>query len=451
MSDIENDDAPSQDASPEPGEVKPAPKPRRARRAPAGPSETDGGADAAAPEQDLGSPDGTTAGASDSQAARNGAVEATADTAKLPVEDVPIAVEDARAARAALAAEVEEIEVEIRNRAGGSSGPGDIAVGLLRLIRENIESGVNQSIEPIARQVRENLSSDYLDPDFWRGIGMVLQYQIDEARGFIQRRMRGEYSTDAYGMDQEIVDIVRPFTTFLYRTWWRVTAEGLDNVPGDGRVMLIANHAGSVVPWDGAMIATALLEEHPSSRMVRVLHQSWVSTTPVLAPTLATLGQVPARQDNALRLLEDDQVVCAFPEGVQGPVKPIWQRYRLASFGKGEFVGAALRTGAPIVPVAVIGAEETYPLVGNFGGLARLLGLPYLPITPFFPWLGPIGAIPLPSKWTIVFHEPVETSAYGPEAADDAALVQQLSEQIRDTIQITLNQKVRERKSVFTG
>ncbi len=319
-----------------------------------------------------------------------------------------------------------------------------------KLIAENLE----RMAPPQARMALELLHrseidvQDYLSPDFWRGIGMLLAYQVKEQTAFIQRRLRGEYQTDPYGMDRELIEIVRPFLLFMYRTWWRIGAEGVEHVPGDGRALLVSNHSG-VLPWDGAMIATAVYEEHPSARIVRNLFLHWFSTLPIIAPTLASVGQVPAIPENAVRLLEDDELVCVFPEGIKGIGKLFRDRYRLARFGRGGFVQTALRTGAPLQPVAVVGAEEIYPLLGNAEPIAKLFGLPFFPITPFFPWFGVLGVIPLPTRWSITFCPPIPTTDYGPEAADDPLTVFMLTEQVRGVIQQTIDAKLQERTSIF--
>ena len=147
------------------------------------------------------------------------------------------------------------------------------------------------------------------------------------------------------------------------------------------------------------------------------------------------VGGVPASPHNATRLLEPDQLVMVFPEGARGPASRSRERYRLQRFGRGGFVEIALRTGSPIVPVAVVGSEEIYPKLGERQTLARAVGAPFVPITPTFPWLGPLGLLPLPSRWRIEFCEPIDICALPPEAADDRALVFDLSEQVRETIQ----------------
>jgi 1-acyl-sn-glycerol-3-phosphate acyltransferase len=278
---------------------------------------------------------------------------------------------------------------------------------------------------------------------------MVLQYQIEETSALIRRRLRGEYTVDDFGMDQELIEVVRPFFAFMYRSWWRVTSTGLEHVPGAGRALFVANHAG-VLPWDSAMIATAVLEEHSDPRVVRALYPPVAGSLPGAARVLNAFGQAPDTVENATQLLDDDQLVCVFPEGVQGLDKLFWNRYKLGRFRRSGSVGLAIRTGAPIVPVAVVGSEETYPMLADVRPLANLLRLPYFPVTPLFPWLGPLGLVPLPTKWAIAFGEPIPTADHGPDAADDAQLVARLCAQVRDQIQSLIDQQLAARKSVFS-
>lgn len=347
-----------------------------------------------------------------------------------------------------------EVELEVRNRAERSTGSeadlGTIAAGMLQLVGDNLRQMTDQQAERVTEMLRGIDLKDYLDPAFWQGIGMVLKYQIDEQAGMVQRRLSGQYSTDPYGMDRETIEMVRPFLRFMYRTWWRISAEGLEHVPADGRALLVANHSG-VLPWDGAMIAVAVADEHPAQneRILRSLHLHWFSTLPFVAPALAAMGQVPGLPENAVRLLENDELVCVFPEGLKGVGKLYRDRYKLARFGRGGFVQVALRARAPIVPVAVVGAEEIYPMLANAEPVAKMLGMPYFPLTPFFPWLGPLGVIPLPTHWSITFCEPIRTDEYDPEAADDPLTVLGLSEMVRERIQDTIDAKLAGRKSVF--
>jgi 1-acyl-sn-glycerol-3-phosphate acyltransferase len=282
----------------------------------------------------------------------------------------------------------------------------------------------------------------------WRSTATILGYQLREHVAFVARRLQGDYYTDPYGMDRELIEGVRPFFRFLQRRWWRITTEGLEHVPQQGRALLVANHSG-VLPWDGAMIATTMLEDHPGGRMVRNLYLDWFNTLPFVAPVFASLGQVAGFPENAVRLLEADELVCTFPEGLKGVGKTFAHRYKLARFGRGGFAQAALRAGAPIIPVAVVGAEEIYPMFTNVKPIARLFGLPFFPLTPLFPWLGPLGMIPLPTRWSITFAPPIATAACGPHAADDPLVVFDLTEQVRSTIQATIDRKLAERTSIF--
>jgi 1-acyl-sn-glycerol-3-phosphate acyltransferase len=186
------------------------------------------------------------------------------------------------------------------------------------------------------------------------------------------------------------------------------------------------------------MISVALLREHPLPRHPRFLVLNWAFDLPWVSVLIRKVGGVVASPYNALRLLEQDHLVAVFPEGVKGTGKPYGERYRLQRFGRGGFVEIALRAGAPIVPVAVVGSEEIYPKLADVPALARLIGAPFFPVTPTFPWLGPLGAIPLPSRWRIEFCPPIETAPYGPEAAADRRVVLELTERVRDAVQQAL-------------
>ncbi len=265
----------------------------------------------------------------------------------------------------------------------------------------------------------------------------------------IVRRLTGEYHEDEWGFDEEFTEAVFPLFEFLYSTWWRVQVEGAANVPGHGRALLVANHSGTIFPFDGAMIATAIQKEHPLPRWLRAMVLNWAFDLPFVSYVLRRLGGVAANPSNLMRLLEEDQPVMVFPEGQKGFGKSFADRYRLQRFGRGGFVEVALETGAPIVPVAVVGAEEIYPKLGESKPLARLLGSPYVPITPTFPWLGPLGLLPLPSRWRIEFLEPIDLSAYGPGSSEDRSLVFDLSEQVRSQIQEALYRGLVERGPAF--
>jgi 1-acyl-sn-glycerol-3-phosphate acyltransferase len=272
-----------------------------------------------------------------------------------------------------------------------------------------------------------------------------------EVRAALDRalqRAAGEYVEDDWGFDEEFAQALRPFLDFLYERWWRVDTVGVRNVPSAGRAMLVSNHAG-ILPWDGTMISLAIQREHPQPRYPRFLVLDWAFQLPYVSVAMRKLGGVVASPYNALRLLEQDELVAVFPEGLKGAGKPFKERYRLQRFGRGGFVELALRTGSPIVPVAVVGSEEIYPKLGEAPGIARLLGAPYFPLTPTFPWLGGLGTVPLPSKWRIEFGEPIETARFGPDAAEDRSFVFELSEQVREAIQNKVYENLVARGSAF--
>ena len=263
------------------------------------------------------------------------------------------------------------------------------------------------------------------------------------------RRMRGDYHEDAWGFDEEFAEAAYPFFEFLYDVWWRVEATGVENVPAHGRGMLVANHAGSLFPFDASMITGAIMKRHPLPRWPRFMVLDWAFQLPFLSGFMRKVGGVPASPYNATGILESDGLMMVFPEGVKGTGKPFAERYRLQRFGRGGFVEIALRTGSPIIPVAVVGSEEIYPKIADSQALAKLFGAPFVPITPTFPWLGLLGLVPLPSKWRIEFCDPIDVSDLGPEAAEDRRLVFELSEQVRETIQQKIYENLVKRGSAF--
>lgn len=272
---------------------------------------------------------------------------------------------------------------------------------------------------------------------------------LARGRDLLDRCLTEDHSTDEFGFDPELTDemLLAPFRS-LYEKYFRVEVEGLENVPSSGGALVVANHSGTL-PLDALMLQVALRDHHPANRALRLLAADLVFDLPVLRVLARKAGHTAAGTDNALRLLERGELVGVMPEGYKGLGKPFNERYRLRRFGRGGFASVALRTGTPIVPCSIVGAEEIYPMVADFRPLAKLLRLPYFPITPTFPLLGPLGAVPLPSKWTIRFGEPVPTDHYSAEVLDDPMFVHKLSDEVRDTIQHTLSEMVRTRGPVF--
>jgi 1-acyl-sn-glycerol-3-phosphate acyltransferase len=264
---------------------------------------------------------------------------------------------------------------------------------------------------------------------------------------FLRRRLTGDYTVDEFGFDPEITQ--RFFLTALRpiaQKWFRIEVRGIENLPADGGALVVSNHSGTV-PLDGLMTGVTI-HDH-TGRYLRPLGADLVFKLPVVGELARKGGATLACNEDAERMLRGGELVGVWPEGFKGIGKPFAERYKLQRFGRGGFVAAAMRTGVPIIPTSVVGAEEIYPLVGNIPSLARLLGLPYIPITPLFPLLGPLGLVPLPSKWLIEFGEPIRTDSYDVGAADDPMLVFNVTDQVRETIQQTLYTLLKQRSSVF--
>jgi 1-acyl-sn-glycerol-3-phosphate acyltransferase len=280
-------------------------------------------------------------------------------------------------------------------------------------------------------------------------IGPVDAQRIQDAIAFLGRRLTGQYEIDEFGFDPELTEtLVAPLFRPLHRAYWRVEWRGLENLPAEGSALLVGNHSGTL-PVDALVLKFGLLDMHPAHRHVRLLAADLVFRLPILGALARKTGSTLACDEDAIRLLDSGEVVGVFPEGYKGVGKGYKNRYRLQRFGRGGFVEIALRTGAPIIPVAIVGSEEIYPMIGNWKLAARIGGFPYFPITPFFPWLGPLGAIPLPSKWIIRLGEPIDTTQFGKDAWKDAMLVFELTDRVRDEVQQMLYKNLMERRSVF--
>ena len=287
------------------------------------------------------------------------------------------------------------------------------------------------------------------EPEPQRNTESSWETKVAKGLAFLRRRVTGDYHVDDFGFDAELTDSVlmaplRP----LYKNWFRVDVVGLENVPDVGGALVVANHSGTIA-LDAVMTQLALLDEHPKHRHLRMLGANLVFATPFVGEIARKSGTTLACNPDAERLLTQGELVGVWPEGFKGIGKPFSDRYKLQRFGRGGFVAAAIRTQTPIIPTAIVGAEEIYPMIGNAKTLARLFGLPYFPITPTFPWLGPLGMVPLPSKWIIAFGEPIHTDQYDPSAADDPMLLFNLTDQVRENIQQMLYKLLMQRKGVF--
>jgi 1-acyl-sn-glycerol-3-phosphate acyltransferase len=294
-----------------------------------------------------------------------------------------------------------------------------------------------------------------------------IDQRVATALAFLRRRLTGDYVVDDLGFDAELTEALLPVLRPLYRSWFRVEVRGIENVPATGGALVVANHSGAIA-LDAVMTQLAVHDEHPAHRHLRLLGADLVFALPVVGELARKTGTTLASNADAERLLRAGELVGVWPEGFKGIGKPFSERYKLQRFGRGGFVSAALAAKVPIVPCSIVGAEEIYPVIGNMKTLARLLGLPYLPVTPTFPWLGLLGLVPLPSKWIIEFGAPIDTTAHtvspavgsadafdGREASDDLGdtvdpmVVFDLTDQVRETIQQTLYALLMQRRSVF--
>jgi 1-acyl-sn-glycerol-3-phosphate acyltransferase len=272
---------------------------------------------------------------------------------------------------------------------------------------------------------------------------------LEEALAFLRRRLTGEYDIDEFGFDRELTEtVLAPVARFFHERWWRIDWIGMENVPSEGPALLASNHAGTL-PWDAIMLKFGVLDRHPARRHVRLLAADLAFRMPFIAELARKSGNTLATTEDAYRLLATGEVLGVFPEGFKGVGKPFSQRYKLQRFGRGGFIEVALRARCPIVPVSIVGSEEIMPMLHNAKTLARLFGLPYFPITPTFPWLGPLGLIPIPSKWTVEFGEPIPTDPYEEDAWQDPLTVFELTDRVRDEIQQTLYRNLLHRRSVF--
>jgi 1-acyl-sn-glycerol-3-phosphate acyltransferase len=307
-------------------------------------------------------------------------------------------------------------------------------------------TSITRELRELERRVRARLTPAFpIEPR--RGVPVPFLWK--RYRDFAMRD-RSDV-VDEFGRDPLYSARFEPILDFLYRRYFRVECRGLENVPDSGRALLVANHSGTL-PYDGAIVMYALRRDHPARRDVRPLVEDFVFHFPYLGTLINRLGGVRACQQNAERLLDADQLVAVFPEGIKGIGKLYRDRYKLQRFGRGGFIKLALRTRAPLIPVAVVGAEDTHPMLTKVTWFAKSVGIPYVPITPTFPLLGPLGLLPLPAKWYVQFGPPIDlTRDYGPEAAADRILVNRLAENVRSHIQTLVDDILAERQSVLFG
>lgn len=272
---------------------------------------------------------------------------------------------------------------------------------------------------------------------------------LDALGDFVKRRLSGDYEIDDFGYDRELSrEVLLPLIRPLYENYFRVRSYGIERIPTEGAALLVANHSGTV-PLDAVMVQYAVATEHPAQRLVRNVAADLAFQMPFIGPLARKTGNAVACDEDAYELLRRGELLGVFPEGYKGVGKGWRERYRLQRFGRGGFIEVALRTRTPIIPVAIVGAEEAYPMIGNAKFLARALGFPYFPITATFPLLGPLGLLPLPSRWLIEFGHPISMEEYPEDGAEDPMLVFDLADRVRDTIQEMLYRNLTVRGPAF--
>lgn len=272
--------------------------------------------------------------------------------------------------------------------------------------------------------------------------------------------MRAGYAPDAartlerapdHGHDPRFLEQLSPLLDFLYRKYFRVSLLGIENIPRTGAALLVANHSGGV-PYDGAMLMHGIFSDHPAHRRPRPLVANFAFRSPWMCQVISRIGGVRAAAGFARELLNAGELVCVFPEGLRGVGKLYRERYRLERFGRGGFARLARETGVPIIPIAIVGAEEIHPVLAKVTTLAQPLGLPYIPITPTFPLLGPLGLLPVPTKWTIQIGEPMtvpctidEPNLEGPQ------IISETAEVVRGRIDAMITDILSHRRSILFG
>lgn len=256
------------------------------------------------------------------------------------------------------------------------------------------------------------------------------------------------YDVDAFGMSSATVEAVMPFFQFLYHHYFRVEVEGAKNIARNGPALVTANHSG-VLPYDGAIANLAVYNNHPKRRYARYLVDDFAYYIPFVGTFIQRTGGVRACQENAVRLLDNGHMVMVFPEGLKGVSKPYEERYQLRRFGRGGYVKLAMRTGVPVIPTAIIGAEEIHPMIWKSDVLGKAIGLPYFPFTVTFPWLGPLGMIPLPTKWKIVFGKPISFKKFTARDAKSERKVKEVSQKIQSKVQTMIDKELEKRESVW--
>jgi 1-acyl-sn-glycerol-3-phosphate acyltransferase len=319
----------------------------------------------------------------------------------------------------------------------------------MRRAAEPEDAGIEElrvALEDLRREIRSRLpdagAADEIEVD-WLALFDEIRSRFSKL-GMVDRTNE----VDEFGMDAQILAQGRLLLDLLADRYWRIEVVGAEHLPRSGPCLFVGNRAG-ILPYDGLMVAHTVQRLTANLGRPRFMVADWLITLPFMQPYLARLGGVRACRENADRLLRTGRSVVAFPEGVKGAAKTFRERYRLKRFGRGGVVRAAIENRVPLVPVGIVGSEEAHPVLFKSYLPARLLGLPFIPVTPTFPMLGPLGLLPLPTKWVLSFGEPIDLAEpSGPP--DDELLVSRLTEELRVRIQQLVDEGLERRSSVWS-
>ena len=326
---------------------------------------------------------------------------------------------DETVTRSQLRTEIDRLIEQLEDGQPAYTPPPFTLTGLITLLEQTIRYVAPEARLHLLHQFRQQVEEGAFDLEMLRGAWYLAQYTLQMQADIIKRHLQGDYETDEWGLDWEVVELIRPLLDFTYAYYFQVQTSGIDHIPAYGRTLLVANHAGPL-PWDIAMLVTAVLNEHPSQRLPRSLYPNWLAPIPFLPPLLERLGQVMANPDNTRRLLEQEELVATFTGQAPGLAQLLPGGRQ--SNTSNQFIKAALAQQTPIIPVAIS---------HNSSGNSNPAGLP---VALHLPWLGLLGLLPLPSRWTITFGQPLNFSHYGQAGADNVLLVARLGDQVRDKI-----------------
>lgn len=323
-----------------------------------------------------------------------------------------------------------------------------------KLLKKDIQDLSQNLQKRLHQRINEIKTSKSEDLDHLKSLSSQLTQMLsfDFYKKVIHQLSEAEVNTelDPFGMDPKMIRKIKPLFDFLYYKYWRVNCTGVENIPNNGQALLVSNHSGTL-PYDGSMIKCAVLNEHPLRNDARFLIEDFVYHMPFLGTFMYRIGGVRACPENAQKLLEAGHLVIVFPEGVKGIGKYYKDRYQLQRFGRGGFIKLCIQTQSPLVPVAVVGAEEIHPILFKSNMLAKAVGIPYIPITPTFPLGGFLGCLPLPTKWSIHFGEAIHFDHFSHQDLENDLLIHQLSEDVRLKIQDMIKELLQKRQSVFFG